>query len=361
MNKKKIIILVSIILAVLLLGGILFWIISASSQEEQASNKADNVQEVVNENDETTDNETSDGETSGEDADANKETEEIGLLEGLTEIYTTEVEGGTEESDFESEVMEEGAEGYTESDSSVSNSALHSVLTSADTLHGDTNKVFTLAFPGETTIVQGGCKVGKYYYQAFIKSGNAGSIIVKYNMEKKAIEKTSAVLQLHHTNDITYNGKLGKLVVCHNAPDRTTISYVNPDTLTIEKTFHIEYKIFSISYNASRDQYIVGISGGQTFRILDSNFKAVGEAFQPTGRTTGYTTQGNAADDKYIYFVLYKENVITVYDWSGNFITLIDLDLLTNIEPENISVVDDVIYIGCSDFSKAIIYQVTVE
>lgn len=232
------------------------------------------------------------------------------------------------------------------------------IIKSSDTLKATTQKLFEIGIPYGTEVVQGGCKVGRYYYQAFIKKDNSGTIIVKYDMQSNEISKISEVVQLHHTNDITYNSTLRKLVVCHNAPNRKQISFVNPDSLTVERTFEIGYNIYSIDYNASTNRYVIGLSGGQTFRILDSNFKAVGGVFQPTSRTTGYTTQGCASDNNYIYFVLYRQNVITVYDWSGNFVTLIDLDIIESIEPENISVVDGTIYIGCTDFSKAIIYQV---
>ena len=45
--------------------------------------------------------------------------------------------------------------------------------------------------------------------------------------------------------------------------------------------------------------------------------------------------------------MLYNRNVITVYDWDGNFVGVIELDV-GNIEPENISVVDDTICVGCA-------------
>jgi hypothetical protein len=44
--------------------------------------------------------------------------------------------------------------------------------------------------------------------------------------------------------------------------------------------------------------------------------------------------------------VLYKQNVITVYDWEGNFVTIIELNV-GSIEPENISVVNGEIFVTC--------------
>ena len=152
---------------------------------------------------------------------------------------------------------------------------------------------------------------------------------------------------LNHANDITYNSKLDLLVVAHNNPNRTHISFVNPETLEITETKVIEYKIYCIDYNAKTDTYVIGLSGGQTFRIVDADFKAVSDVFQPTEQTSGYTTQGCACDENYIYFVLYNKNVITVYNWRGEFVTLVTLNI-GSIEPENISVAGDALYVGCA-------------
>jgi len=181
---------------------------------------------------------------------------------------------------------------------------------------------------------------------------------VKYDLDQGTIVKTSEVLDLHHTNDITYNSRMGKLVVCHNAPDRTKVSYVNPDTLVIDQTFSIKDSIFSITYNAMTNRYVIGIAGGQTFKIVDENFNTVSSVFQPTDRTTGFTTQGNGSDDSYIYFVLWKRNVVAVYDWNGRFVTLVNLDLGDSIEPESVSIVNDKIYISCRQNEKAVLYRV---
>ena len=83
----------------------------------------------------------------------------------------------------------------------------------------------------------------------------------------------------------------------------------------------------------------------------------VSDVFQPTSRTKGYVTQGVTSDEQYIYFVLYKSNVITVYDWEGNFVTLIELNV-GDIEPENIAIVRHEIYISCGLSGKARIFKV---
>ena len=88
------------------------------------------------------------------------------------------------------------------------------------------------------------------------------------------------------------------------------------------------------------------MSGGQSFTILDGELNRISgmKAAKPTARTTGYTTQGVTADENYVYFVLYNQNVITVYDWDFNFVTLIEIDV-GKVEPENLSIVGNDLYV----------------
>lgn len=55
--------------------------------------------------------------------------------------------------------------------------------------------------------------------------------------------------------------------------------------------------------------------------------------------------------------MLYVENVITVYDWDGNFVTLIHLSVQG--EPENLTVVDGIIYVVTGYKKQALVYEIT--
>lgn len=203
---------------------------------------------------------------------------------------------------------------------------------------------------------QGGCTDGEYYYQAYIHMDtnsdqfNNECVIAKYDLNTGKLVKESEKLQLNHANDITYNSKLDCLVIAHNQPIANCITYLNPETLEVIKQFAIDYYMFSIDYNAKRDQYVIGQTSSQTFLVLNSDFEAVSEVFQPSKRTSSYTTQGMACDDDFIYFTFYKSNVISVYDWAGNFVTLIEMEEYiqdARYEPENLTVIDGEIYVGC--------------
>jgi len=232
----------------------------------------------------------------------------------------------------------------------------------------DNSLVHTITRPSvDVRISQGGYTDGKYYYQAFIQKDTASNEennvvqIVKYDMETGKKVLTSENLKLNHANDITMNTKTNQLIVCNNNPNRTKITFLDPETLTITGTKDIGRKIFSIDYNESRDCYVVGISGGQTFAVLDSNFNKIAGPYEPTFMSEGCTTQGVGCDDNYIYFVFYSPNVVTVYDWNGKFVRLITLDDIdpAAMEPENISSVDGELYVGCGLGAGLQVYNVT--
>lgn len=223
---------------------------------------------------------------------------------------------------------------------------------------------------------QGGYTDGTYYYQAYIEMVDKTSTdnrvrICQYDMSgnlliNKLVTPSDIGYSLDHANDITYNSKEGCFLVVHAAPTYTKVSYfkLNTETMDLEyvKTEEVDYNIISIDYHEDKDQYVVGLKYTQAFRILDADFNPITPELAPTSTTSSSTTQGVACDDNYVYFVLYNPNVIAVYNWDGTFVTVIDLDdvisnegtisissyTLGNYEPENISVIGNKIYLGCT-------------
>lgn len=230
------------------------------------------------------------------------------------------------------------------------------ILLSADTLvPSSTELIMRDVYPDFATATQAGWTDGTYLYETYVQIDSASdemnnkSVIVKYDLETGEQLQTSDYLQLNHTNDMTYNSKLGQLVVCHNKPAYNVVSFIDIETLEYVDSIVISRYISSIAYDEKTDRYACQISGGgQKFIIYDGEFNEVSEVIAPTTRTKGYTTQGAACDEDFIYFALYNENVITVYDWDGNFITVIEeVGFLTGQgEPENVSVINGEIYVA---------------
>ncbi len=213
-------------------------------------------------------------------------------------------------------------------------------------------------------VMQGGCTDGKYLYAFMVNSGDSQTAYVhKINLETRETEKISKELKTDHSNDGTYVSKTNEIYICHNAPNRTKVTIIDADTLEYKKTITIPYSIFSIAYREDKDVFVLGISGGQNFTVVDRETFRVNKEFVTSGdrfivNSTGYTTQGVECDDQYIYFVQYKQNVIIIYDWTGKFITRVNLDI-QGCEPENISIVGDKFYIQCnnSSWTGGIVYQ----
>ena len=249
-----------------------------------------------------------------------------------------------------------------DSDRSVSQEHIDAMRASDTLVASSTEVLLSFEFPANASAAQGGCTDGKYYYQMFIELTGDDELtnkctLQKIDMKTGKVIKTSDTLQTNHSNDITYNSKINCLVITHNKPCYNCVTYINPDTLERIDTIPTDYYYFSMDYNESRDQYVAGMAFTQNFRILDSNFNSVSDVISADKRTKSSTTQGVGSDDEFIYFVMYNPNVIAVYDWEGNFVTLIETDV--SHEPENISVVDGEIYIATQGRGKVDVYKLS--
>ncbi len=240
--------------------------------------------------------------------------------------------------------------------------AMWAMINSGQTLQGKRRRLVAyINQPADAPTEQGGCFDGTYWYQAFIRKDTDSNekendvYIVKYNVSTGVQVMVSQSLPLHHANDITYNARRHVLVVVHNNPYRTRVSVLDPDSLTIIETCELPMKIYCIDYNEARDEYVVGLSGGQSFCFLNADFRKVSRIFNPTDTTVGYTTQGCGCDDSFLYFVLYNPNVVTIYDWEGMYITTVPLNVPG--EPEHISAWDGALYVGTAGVG-ATLYRV---
>ena len=180
-------------------------------------------------------------------------------------------------------------------------------------------------------VAQGACSDGTYGYFALCNT-NANidgafmeaAKIVKMDMSTWEVVAVSDPVRTFHSNGMCYNSKIGKLLVVHNKPEYQKISVIDPDTLQVEKVVTIDRYIQSIGYSEARDQYVVRISGGWDFAILDADFREVD--FLQTGVRTPLGTQCMTCDDEYIYMLdsgvtkMPGYECFTVYDWEGNYL-----------------------------------------
>mgnify|MGYP002508356923 CR=1 FL=1 len=115
---------------------------------------------------------------------------------------------------------------------------------------------------------------------------------------------------------------------------------------------------FGDEYDDDGDCYWFGISHGYDYARYDTALKKYTEY---RGFNNGFTKQGMDADDKYVYFVLYKTNCIAVYTKDGEYVRQIDLPVTAG-EPENISHVGDVFYIVYNNpsWTGGIVYETVI-
>lgn len=234
----------------------------------------------------------------------------------------------------------------------------------AQVITSDSEIIFTVPKPDPEYFRenQGGCSDGKkYYYQSFMhrdrESNEENNVcrIGKIDMETGEVVKWSEDFHtLNHCNDFAYNSNKNMFVVCHNNPNKHRVTLIDADSLKQIDSFDIEPRMYSLDYNAKRDLYVAGLSGGQNLMLLDSNFKPLENGFiAATEKTAGYVTQGICSDDDLIYCSLFDakgfrakdiHGVITVYDWDRNFVGILEYDIGYR-EPENLSVINNELYI----------------
>lgn len=187
--------------------------------------------------------------------------------------------------------------------------------------------------------IQGACTDGQYAY--FACMGGAATVI-KYDVNTWEYIDQGKIGNVGHGNDMTYNSDKKYLVVANNAPYYDIVTLVDPKTLSPIEDVKLDLKIYSIAYNAKRRQYVVGISGGYDFALLDEEFKLVKDK-KFKGVNTGYTRQGCDCDDNYIYFVQSGgSNLLVIYDYDGKHIA--DIPLADSDEVENIFHVGNTFY-----------------
>lgn len=140
--------------------------------------------------------------------------------------------------------------------------------------------------------LQGSCYGDGYMYYALYNRDLNKAKVVKLSLDKMKVVKVSKALGIFHANDMTYNSKIGRIVVVHGEGDGRGLSIVNPSTLKVEKRVAIPKNvsnvfdaagagidkvsgISAIAYNAKRDCYIATISGSHELLILDAAFKPI--------------------------------------------------------------------------------------
>ena len=212
-----------------------------------------------------------------------------------------------------------------------------------------------LSIPPEDgySVLQGGCTDGTYAYyilnnQDFYPYVNR---IYKVDLAAMEIVKVSDKLELQHANSITYNSRTGQLISVNYDPDKTTLTYVDPDTLTVTGTTTVDFNALSLAYDAEHDTYVAGTRGTFDFFLLDADFEITD--YCDSIQTKSVKQEVEVYGDK-ILFSMSGENIIYVYDLEGKFLYSVNMGMPEELE--NLIFYGDYAYAGYFS-SGGVIYE----
>ena len=172
-------------------------------------------------------------------------------------------------------------------------------------------------------------------------------------------------LPLDHANNLTYNPKLGLLVVTHcSSEDGHYYRYstVDPATFEIKHTADLPYPFFAMAYSPELDRYASGEWGGGTLDTWDGDLNPL---LHQEVEAPGSLSQGVFCDAEGIYFVRSSQNgfpsEIRIYNWRLSLERTVPIALSGGIEPENINLVDGRVYIVANDWTRrcGVLYALT--
>lgn len=211
--------------------------------------------------------------------------------------------------------------------------------------------------------MQGGCTDGTYAYLLLEKKnvsynasgeGVSQCMLFKVDMSTWQVVGQSGPLAVDHGNGLTYNPNTNQLIVAHCKNLTSTISFINPNTLTVTGSKNVGRNIYSITYNAAHNLYIAGIKGTFNYIVLDANFNQIGDDI--TGIDNGLSYQNIFCDDDYIYFTFTGgTEAIMVYDWDGYFCGCYKVDY--NVENEAMFLAGDTYYMTFYTGNGGTVYQ----
>ena len=207
---------------------------------------------------------------------------------------------------------------------------------------------------------QGGCFNGEIYYQVFITKKEELAVIGRQNVITGELIY-SEPRYMEHSNDATYNPYTDRLYVGNG----TTVWVYDGTTLEFIETLTLSHSAARLSYSPERNKYVVA-----SYRIYDESFNYTG-VYLKSQLSTLYgdldlTSQGTACDDTFIYSLVFEtvetgvyNAYLGIFDWYGNTLAFVSVEIPGKFEPENISIVDGKLYIGaCSTQPIATLYEI---
>ena len=187
--------------------------------------------------------------------------------------------------------------------------------------------------------------------------------LVKVNMKKMKVTKVSKVLNVSHGNSVAYNPSTKTVAIAHGPYNYKKVTLVDPNTLTAKNTVTLSLPmgtegvtkrranyfkgIISLTYNYEHHVYVGKPKGQSGLIYFDNDLKAI--RYVPLKVKGGQLYQGvdSIGDYNLVSQSPYKGkryNKITVYDWSGKYLSTVNL--CRRYEVETIFHRDNALYAG---------------
>ena len=207
---------------------------------------------------------------------------------------------------------------------------------------------------------QGGCFNGEIYYQVFITKNEDLAVVARKNVITGELIYSEPRL-MDHANDATYNPNNNRLYVGNGK----SVWIYDGDTLEFIESITLSHSTSRISYSYERNTFVLG-----NYYFYDDTLTYTGEYFKSKLGTLygdlSLSSQGTACDDTFVYSLLFEtvrsgvyNAYLGIFDWYGNTLAFVTIEIPGDFEPENVSAVDGKLYIAaCSTQPVATLYEV---
>ena len=201
--------------------------------------------------------------------------------------------------------------------------------------------------------MQGGAINGNMLFYG-MTNDDVNATITKYDLSTNT-EVLSVVGAYGHAGDMTYNTETNKLIVIDGKASQSNIYVLNPDTLELEDTIQVHYKLGAIAFNPLTSGYILEVCSDSAFWndyrfiIVDSNFNEI-STHEPI--KNGYLMESIECDGKHIYAMYAFPNLIFIYDMDMRYVGYHKVDF--NTESEFIAKYDEETFYISENSNKSV-------
>lgn len=229
-------------------------------------------------------------------------------------------------------------------------------------------KLFDFVCPDNAyTTAQGCCFDGDNWVVAFNRfdvTGEECTLLCKFDTKGNFVQCSNSPLYMEHANNITFLPLRNAYYVtsCQGTKTECWNGYtlVDKDALKIIEKGRLEQPFFAMGYCPDRQQFASARWTGSTLDFWDSELNHL-KARDVT--PSGTLSQGVFAADNAVWFVRSSQNgfhqEFLIYDWNGELIASIPLDLENDVESEAVNIVDGVVYVTSNGGNRASLFKVS--